>query len=157
VVLLADQDRGRFDRPMVEEGLTLVPVALAGGPPGPYAVQAAIAALHDEAPDLAGTDWPQIAALYDVLWALVPSPVVALNRAVAVAMRDGSAAGLLLLDALADEERLRAHHPYHAARADLLHRLGRRDEAAAAYRRALDLAGTEPERRHLRRRLGEVE
>jgi RNA polymerase sigma-70 factor (ECF subfamily) len=152
-VLLADQDRDRWDHAMIEEGTALVTVALTGGPPGPYAVQAAIAALHDEAPDPAGTDWPQIAALYDVLLALAPSPVVALNRAVAVAMRDGEEAGLALLDGLAGEERLRGHHPYHAARGDLLHRLGRHAEAAAAYRRALDLAGTEPERAHLRRML----
>ncbi|MGW1144088.1 RNA polymerase sigma factor [Streptomyces sp. NPDC002454] len=156
LVLMADQDRGRWDRPMIEEGLALVPPALAPGPPGPYAVQAAIAALHDEAPDVPGTDWPQIVALYDVLSALAPSPVVALNRAVAVAMRDGPGAGLQLLDALAEEPRLRRHHPYPAARAELLARLGRRAEAAAAYRAALALAGTEPERDHLRRRLREV-
>ena len=95
-------------------------VALTGGPPGPYGVQAAIAALHDEAADVASTDWPQIVALYDVLLALAPSPVVALNRAVAVAMRDGPEAGLALLDELADEPRLRGYHPYPAARADLL-------------------------------------
>ncbi|MFG3389042.1 RNA polymerase sigma factor [Streptomyces rochei] len=153
LVLLADQDRSRWDRALIEEGTALVTAALTGGPPGPYAVQAAIAALHDEAPDLETTDWPQIVALYDVLSALAPSPVVALNRAVAVAMRDGAEAGLALLDGLAGEERLRGHHPYHAARGDLLRRLGRGPEAAAAYRRALDMAGTEPERAHLRRML----
>jgi RNA polymerase sigma-70 factor, ECF subfamily len=153
LVLLADQDRTRWDRPMIEEGLALVPRALAAGPPGPYGVQAAIAALHDEAADPADTDWPQIVALYDVLLAIAPSPVVALNRAVAVALRDGPAAGLALLDALADEPRLRGHHPYPAARAELLHRLGRRDEAVVAYRTAIALAGTAPERAHLRRRL----
>ncbi|AQS71354.1 RNA polymerase sigma factor [Streptomyces pactum] len=153
LVLLGDQDRDRWDRAMIEEGATLVTIALTGGPPGPYGVQAAIAALHDEAPDLAATDWPQIAALYDVLLVLTPSPVVALNRAVAVAMRDGDEAGLALLDQLSGEERLRGHHPYHAARGDLLRRLGRHSEAAAAYRRALDLAGSEPERAHLRRML----
>ncbi|MEU6408598.1 sigma-70 family RNA polymerase sigma factor [Microbispora sp. NPDC046933] len=157
LVLLEDQDRGRWDRTMIEEGLALVPVALTGGPAGPYGVQAAIAALHDEAADLATTDWPQIVALYEVLLALDPSPVIALNRAAAVAMRDGPEAGLALLDELADEERLRGYHPYHAARADLLQRLGRLAEAAAAYRRALALAGTEPERAHLRRRLGTAE
>ncbi|MFJ4769622.1 RNA polymerase sigma factor [Streptomyces uncialis] len=159
LVLLADQDRGRWDRAMIDEGLALVPAALARGrpgPPGPYGVQAAIAALHDEAPDLSGTDWPQIVALYDVLLALAPSPVVALNRAVAVAMRDGPAAGLALLDALADEPRLRGHHPYPAARGDLLRRLGRLRDAAAAYRLALALAGTEPERAHLRGKLAAV-
>ncbi|MDG9715444.1 RNA polymerase sigma factor [Streptomyces sp. DH24] len=157
LLLLEDQDRGRWDRTMIEEGLALVPPALTGGPPAPYGVQAAIAALHDEAADLASTDWPQIVALYDVLLALTPSPVVALNRAAAVAMRDGPEAGLALLDDLAGEERLRGHHPYPAARADLLHRLGRFPEAAAAYREALDLAGTEPERAHLRSRLSAVE
>ncbi|WP_433607830.1 RNA polymerase sigma factor [Prescottella agglutinans] len=157
LVLLGDQDRTGWDRAMIEEGSELVLVALTGGPPGAYGVQAAIAALHDEAADAASTDWPQIVALYDVLFRIVPSPVVALNRAVAVAMRDGPEAGIALLDGLADEPRLRSYHPYAAARAELLIRLGRRPEAAEAYRRALDLAGTEPEREHLRRRLGEVE
>jgi RNA polymerase sigma-70 factor (ECF subfamily) len=156
-VLLDDQDRGSWDRSMIEEGRDLVVTALTGGPPGPYGVQAAIAALHDEAADVASTDWPQIVALYDVLLALTPSPVVALNRAVAVAMRDGPEAGLALLDELSGEPRLRAHHPYPAARGDLLSRLGRYGEAAAAYREALALAGTEPERAHLRRRLESVE
>ncbi|GLW25505.1 RNA polymerase subunit sigma-24 [Microbispora amethystogenes] len=153
LVLLADQDRGRWDRTMIEEGLALVPVALTGGPVGPYGVQAAIAALHDEAADITTTDWPQIVALYDVLFALTPSPIVALNRAVAVAMRDGPQAGLALLEQLAEEPLLRDHHPYHVACADLLSRLGRKGEAAVAYRRALGLAGTEPERAHLRRKL----
>ncbi|MFC3997548.1 RNA polymerase sigma factor [Nocardiopsis sediminis] len=157
MVLLADQARDRWDHAMIEEGRGLVLAALSGGPAGPYAVQAAIAAVHDEAADVATTDWPQVVALYDVLLVLVPSPVVALNRAVAVAMRDGPAAGLALLDALADDPRLRGHHPYPAARADLLHRLGRLPEAAAAYRHALALAGTDPERAHLRRKLTEVE
>ncbi|MFE6779292.1 RNA polymerase sigma factor [Streptomyces sp. NPDC057702] len=156
LVLLAEQDRTRWDRPMIEEGRDLVVRALRGGPAGPYGVQAAIAALHDEAADLATTDWPQLVALYDVLLALTPSPIVALNRAVAVAMRDGPEAGLALLDALADERQLRGYHPYPAARGDLLRRLGRRDEAAAAYREALALAGTEPERAHLRRTVDEL-
>lgn len=156
-VLLEEQDRGRWDRPLIEEGRALVTAALTGGPAGPYGVQAAIAALHDEADDVAATDWPQVVALYDVLMALAPSPVVALNRAVAVAMRDGPAAGLELLDGLAGEPLLRGHHPYPAARADLLRRLGRDDEAAAAYREALALAGTEPERALLRHRLDAVE
>ncbi|MEU1746725.1 RNA polymerase sigma factor [Micromonospora arida] len=149
MILLDDQDRGRWDRQMIEEGRGLVVVALTGPAPGPYGVQAAIAALHDEAADVASTDWPQVVALYDVLLALVPSPIVALNRAAAVAMRDGPAAGLALLDELADEPRLRGHHPYPAARADLLRRLGRYDEAATAYRSALTLVGTEPERAYL--------
>ncbi|CBH50184.1 RNA polymerase sigma factor [Rhodococcus hoagii] len=153
MVLLEDQDRAVWDRPLIEEGSALVLVSLTGGPPGAYGVQAAIAALHDEAPDVASTDWPQIVALYDVLLRLVPSPVVAMSRAVAVAMRDGPAAGLALLDELSEEPQLRAHHPYVAARAELLARLGRWEEAAAEYRRALDLVGTDPERDHLRNRL----
>lgn len=153
MVLLEDQDRAVWDRPLIEEGSALVLVSLTGGPPGAYGVQAAIAALHDEAPDVASTDWPQIVALYDVLLRLVPSPVVAMSRAVAVAMRDGPAAGLALLDELSEEPQLRAHHPYVAARAELLARLGRREEAAAEYRHALDLVGTDPERDHLRNRL----
>ncbi len=156
VVLLDDQDRTRWDRAMIDEGTPLVETALTGGPPGLYGVQAAIAALHDEAPDVASTDWPQIVALYDVLRGLAPSPVVDLNRAVAVAMRDGPAAGLSLLDALAGEPRLREYSPFPAARGDLLSRLGRHPDAAEAYREALSLAGTEPERAHLRRRLAEV-
>ncbi|WP_033287516.1 RNA polymerase sigma factor [Amycolatopsis jejuensis] len=156
-VLLEDQDRARWDSVLIDEGRDLVPEALTGGPPGPYGVQAAIAALHDEAPDVATTDWPQIVALYDVLLTLTPTPVVALNRAAAIAMRDGPEAGLKLLDDLADEPRLRGYHPYAAARGDLLHRLGRHEEAAAAYREALASAGTEPERAHLRRRLSTLE
>ncbi|MER5916791.1 RNA polymerase sigma factor [Streptomyces sp. NPDC001982] len=157
LVMLDDQDRGRWDRTMIEEGRGLVLAALTGGAPGPYGVQAAIAALHDEAADLTTTDWPQVVALYDVLLALTPSPVVELNRAVAVAMRDGPQVGLTLLDELADEPRLRGHHPYSAARGDLLHLLGRLPEAATAYQEALDLAGTEPERAHLRSKLTEIE
>ncbi|MEV0643812.1 DUF6596 domain-containing protein [Phytomonospora sp. NPDC050363] len=157
LVLLEEQDRLRWDAPMIEEGTVLVTVALTGGPPGPYGVQGAIAAVHAEAADFAGTDWPQIVALYDVLNALGPSPVVAVNRAVAVAMRDGPQAGLDLLDELAAEPLLRGYHPYIAARADLLERLGRDSQAAEAYREALDLAGTEPERELIRRRLAAIE
>lgn len=153
LVLLEDQDRAAWDIPMIEDGSALVLVALTGGPPGAYGVQAAIAALHDEATDVASTDWPQIVALYDVLLRLTPTPVVAMNRAVAVAMRDGPAAGLALLGELSDQPQLRSHHPYVAARAELLARLGRSEEAAAEYRRALDLAGTDPEREYLRNRL----
>ncbi|MGW5741501.1 RNA polymerase sigma factor [Amycolatopsis sp. NPDC003861] len=157
LVLLDDQDRTRWDRSMIAEGTELVEQALTGGPPGWYGVQAAIAALHDEAADVASTDWPQIVALYDVLGRLAPSPVVDLNRAVAVAMRDGPEAGLALLEGLAGEPRLRGYSPFPAARGDLLSRLGRAEEAASAYREALKLAGTEPERAHLRGRLAEVE
>nr|WP_250037661.1 RNA polymerase sigma factor [Actinoplanes maris] len=153
VVLLADQDRAGWDAAMIAEGLGLVRVALTGGPAGPYGVQAAIAALHNEAASVDTTDWPQVVALYDVLQVLAPSPVVALNRAVAVAMRDGPAAGLALVDALSGDERLRDYGPFHTARGDLLQRLGRLPEAAQAYGKALDLAGTDPERAHLARRL----
>ncbi|MFG1868067.1 RNA polymerase sigma factor [Micromonospora arborensis] len=156
VVLLDDQDRGRWDHAMIDEGRALVVVALTGPAPGPYGVQAAIAALHDEAADVTSTDWPQVVALYDVLLGMVPSPVVALNRAAAVAMRDGPDAGLALLDELADDPRLRGYHLYPATRADLLRRLGRYEEAAVAYRSALALVGTEPERAHLLRRLASV-
>ncbi|WP_112262503.1 RNA polymerase sigma factor [Lentzea terrae] len=154
--LLEDQDRTLWDRDMIDEGSALVSLALTGGY-GTYGVQAAINALHDEAPDFASTDWPQIVALYDVLLTLTPSPVVALNRAAAIAMRDGASAGLALLDELADEPKLRDYHPYRAARADLLHRLGRTAEAADAYREAIALAGTESEQAFLRRRLTAIE
>jgi RNA polymerase sigma-70 factor, ECF subfamily len=156
LVLLDDQDRSRWSRPHIEEGRRLVVAALTGGPPGPYALQAAIAAVHDEAADVATTDWPQIVALYDVLLTVEPSPLVELNRAVAVAMADGPAAGLALLDELAGDRRLAGYHLLPAARADLLRRLGRRDEAVAAYRLALTLVGNEPERAFLRRRLHEL-
>jgi RNA polymerase sigma-70 factor, ECF subfamily len=156
LVLLDEQDRSRWDRNRIAEGRGLVVEALRGRTPGPYALQAAIAAVHDEAADVATTDWPQVVALYTVLAQVAPSPLVDLNRAVAVAMRDGPAAGLELIDILARDERLRAYHLLPAARADLLRRLGRYREAAAAYRRALELVGNEPERGYLDRRLAEV-
>ena len=156
VVLLDDQDRTRWDASMVEEGRRLVVVSLTGGPPGPYGVQAAIAALHDEAADVASTDWAQVVALYDVLRRLAPSPVVSLNRAAAVAMQDGPRAGLDELGALDDEPLLRRYHLLPALRGELLHRLGRWAEAADAYQQALALVGTEPERAHLARRLAVV-
>ncbi|MDT7585973.1 MAG: polymerase sigma-70 factor, subfamily [Pseudonocardiales bacterium] len=153
LLLLDEQDRTRWNPDQVEEGGRLVVDALRGTPPGRYALQAAIAALHDEAPDAASTDWPQIVALYDVLKTLDGSPLVELNRAVAVAMRDGPAAGLSLLDQLAADPRLAGYHLLPAARADLLRRLGRYGEAAGAYRCALELVGNEPERAFLERRL----
>jgi RNA polymerase sigma-70 factor, ECF subfamily len=156
LVLLDDQDRSRWDVDKISEGRRLVVEALSGGPAGPYALQAAIAAVHDEAATVATTDWPQIVALYDVLRTVAPSPLVDLNRAVAVAMVDGPEAGLALLDTLAGEPRLTGYHLLPAARADLLRRLGRRDEAADAYRRALETVGNEPEREFLRRRLAEL-
>ncbi|WP_431676515.1 RNA polymerase sigma factor [Kitasatospora sp. KL5] len=155
-VLLEDQDRTLWDADLIAEGQRLLVPALTGPGVGPYAVQAAIAALHDEAADFETTDWPQIAALYDVLQQIDPSPLVALNRAVAVAMRDGPEAGLTLLDGLADAEELRGYHLLPAARADLLRRLGRTTEAAAAYRAALALVGNEPERATFARRLAEL-
>jgi RNA polymerase sigma-70 factor, ECF subfamily len=157
IVLLEDQDRTSWDRPEIDEGLALVDRALRSGPPGPYALQAAIAAIHAQAPRSEDTDWCQIVALYDRLFAIVPTPVVALNRAVAVAMSDGPAAALPLLDELALSRELREYHLLPAARADLLRRLGRAKESARAYREALALVGNEPERRFLARRLAEVE
>ncbi|HEX4423104.1 MAG TPA: DUF6596 domain-containing protein [Kofleriaceae bacterium] len=153
LVLLEDQDRGRWDRAQIDEALALVPLALRGGP-GPYAIQAAIAALHASAATAADTDWPQIAALFDELLRRQPSPIVALNRAVAVAMARGPEAGLALVDELAGP--LADYHLWHAARADLLRRLGRRAEAAAAYRAALARVGSAPERRFLEGRLAEM-
>ena len=156
LVLLADQDRSRWDRVRIEEGCALVAAALRRRSLGPYQVQAAISAVHSEAPDFGATDWRQIVALYGELARLTPSPVVALNRAVAVAELDGPAAGLALVDELVAAGELRRYHLLPAARADLLRRLGRLDEAAAAYREALALAGSEPERAFLRHRLTEV-
>jgi RNA polymerase sigma-70 factor (ECF subfamily) len=157
LVLLEDQDRSRWDRTLIEEGRTLVVPALTGGAPGPYGLQAAIAAVHDEAATVETTDWPQIVGLYNVLRVTAPSPVVELNRAVAVAMVDGDDAGLALIDGVADSGELDRYHLLHAARGRLLDRLGRRDEAAAAYRRALDLVGNEPERLFLTRCLESAE
>jgi RNA polymerase sigma-70 factor, ECF subfamily len=156
LVLLDDQDRSRWNRDLIEEGRRHLVFALTGGPPGPYALQAAIAALHDEAASVATTDWPQIVALYDVLQSVAPSPMVDLNRAVSIAMVDGPVAGLLLLDELAKGGRLSGYYLLHAARADLLHRLDRDGEAADAYRRALEVVGNEPERAFLTRRLAEL-
>ncbi|MBI3769252.1 MAG: sigma-70 family RNA polymerase sigma factor [Deltaproteobacteria bacterium] len=155
LVLLEDQDRTRWDRAQIVEGLALVEAVLRTGPPGPYALQAAIAALHARAARPVETDWAQIAALYALLAHAHPSPVVELNRAVAVAMVEGPEAGLRLIAAIAPH--LASYHLLHAARADLLRRLGRREEAAASYRRAMALATNEAERRFLTRRLGEVE
>ena len=152
VVLLEDQDRSRWDRAKIAEGVALVADALRTGEPGGYAVQAAIAALHAGAPSARATDWTQIAALYGALARLHPSPVVELNRAVAVAMAEGPEHGLALLDAV----RLPGYYLLPAARADLLRRLGRRGEAAAAYREALGLVTNDAERRFLERRLTEV-
>jgi RNA polymerase sigma-70 factor, ECF subfamily len=156
LVLLEDQDRSRWDRAEIEEGRSLVVVALTGGPPGPYALQAAIAAVHDEAATVETTDWAQIVGLYDVLRKTAPSPVVELNRAVAIAMVNGPAAGLRLLDDLAGSG-LDQYHLLHAARGRLLDQLGRYREAAGAYRTALEFVGNEPERAFLTRCLTTAE
>ncbi len=152
LVLLPDQDRDRWDRDAIAEALPLVDRALtARRPAGPYALQAAIAAVHAGAPAAAATDWRQIAALYGELLRVRPSPVVALNRAVAIAEAEGPEAGLALLGTLGGA--LAGYHPFHTARAELLRRAGRGGEAAAAYRRALELVGTDPERAFLQARL----
>jgi RNA polymerase sigma-70 factor (ECF subfamily) len=156
LVLLQDQDRSLWNRDQIAEGTALVRRALAGREVGAYALQAAIAAVHSEAPDATSTDWAEITGLYDLLVQADPSPVVALNRAVAVAMCDGPAAGLVLIDALMGQGDLDGYHLAHAARADLLRRLGRKVEARAAYEQALALAQQEPERRFIERRLDEL-
>ena len=157
LVLLEDQDRTRWDHAQIAEGLSLVERALRRSPPGPYALQAAIAAVHARAPRAADTDWRQITALYALLLQRFPSPVVALNHAVAVAMSEGPAAGLRLLDSLAARGELSSYHLLPAARADLLRRLGRDEEAAAAYREAIKLTTNAAERRFLERRLAETD
>jgi RNA polymerase sigma-70 factor (ECF subfamily) len=154
LVLLEEQDRALWDRTALAEGLALVERALtAGRPPGAYALQAAIAGVHARAARAADTDWHEIAALYRLLAAVHPSPVVALNQAAAVAMADGPEAGLRLIDDLATTGALSGYHLLPAARADLLRRLGRNAEAAVAYREALALAGNDADRRFLERRL----
>ena len=157
LVLLDDQDRSRWHVGQIGEGAGLVERALRAGRPGPYQLQAAIAAIHDEAATPEATDWPQIAGLYRALFALQPSPVIELNLAVAVAMTDGPAVGLAMIDALDADGRLETYVYLHAARADLLRRLGRRSEAAGAYRRARQLATNAAEARFLDRRCAEVE
>jgi RNA polymerase sigma-70 factor, ECF subfamily len=157
LVLLEDQDRALWDQAQIAEGLALVEQAFAAPPYGAYTLQAALAAVHAAAPSVAATNWNQLVALYDLLMQATPSPVVALNRAVAVAMRDGPQAGLALIDAIMARGELTNYHLAHAARADLLRRLGRSAEARAAYEQALALAQQEPERRFLTRRLSELE
>jgi RNA polymerase sigma-70 factor (ECF subfamily) len=156
IVLLEHQDRTRWDRALIDEGRALIRASLQSRRAGPYTLQAAIAAVHAEAPDAASTDWRQIVGLYDLLMRLAPSPVVALNRAVAVAMRDGAEAGLRLVEALLAGGELDGYHLAHAAHADLCRRLGKMAEARASYERALALAKLEPERRFLEARLQEV-
>lgn len=156
LVLLEQQDRSRWNRDNVEEGVALIERALASRRFGPYTLQAAIAAVHAEAPSTLETDWPQIVALYDLLLRADPSPIIALNRAVAVAMRDGPAKGLELVDDLLAGGELANYHLAHAAKADLCRRLGKASEARASYERALTLTKQEPERRFLEKRLTEL-
>ena len=156
LVLLGDQDRSLWNRDLIAQGSALVQRALSSRRFGPYTLQAAIAAVHAEAPDAAATDWAQIVGLYDVLARADPSPVVELNRAAAVAMRDGPLAGLTLIDAILARGDLPDYHLAHSARADLCRRLGRTAEARASYERALRLTRQEPERRFLERRLGDL-
>jgi RNA polymerase sigma-70 factor (ECF subfamily) len=156
LILLEDQDRSLWNRDFIKEGSLLAERALAAREVGPYSIQAAIAAVHANAASAAATDWPQIVALYDLLVRAEPSAVVELNRAVAVAMRDGPPAGLALIDAILARGDLSDYHLAHAARADLCRRLDRTAEARVSYERALSLTGQEPERRFLQRRLAEL-
>jgi RNA polymerase sigma-70 factor (ECF subfamily) len=153
IILLEDQDRTTWNRAFITEGLALITRAFAGRRVGAYSIQAAIAGAHAEAANMGETEWPKIVALYDLLLRVAPSPVVDLNRAVAVAMRDGAAAGLVLVEAILKRGELVEYHLAHAARADLCRRLGQVSEARDAYKRALALAGQEPERRFLQNRL----
>jgi RNA polymerase sigma-70 factor (ECF subfamily) len=152
LVLLEDQDRARWDHDLIDEGLAILDGTPRDASAGPYRLQAAIAAIHAGAPRPEDTDWAAIAGLYGRLAAIAPSPVVDLNRAVAVAMADGPAAGLRLIDEL--EPELASYHLFHSARGDLLRRLGRREESVAAYRRALELASNPRERAFLQGRIG---
>jgi RNA polymerase sigma-70 factor (ECF subfamily) len=155
LVLLSDQNRSRWNREQIADALPMVEESLVSGP-GPYAVQAAIAALHCQAARAEDTDWPQIVRLYELLERVQPSPIVTLNRAVAVSMVDGPRAALGIVDGIAREGTLDDFHLLHATRADLLSRLGAADEAAQSYSRALALTGNDGERRFLERRLGEI-
>jgi RNA polymerase sigma-70 factor (ECF subfamily) len=153
IVLLEDQDRSQWDRALIDEGKALAERALRAGPPGPYTIQAAIGAVHAEAAEPAATDWPQIVGLYTVLMRVAPTPVVELNRAVAVAMRDGPAAGLALVDGILERGDLRDYRLAHAARAEFCRQLGRPEDARASFERALALTRQGPERRFIERRI----
>jgi len=156
LLLLEEQDRSLWNRTQIDEGRRLVEQALMAQPVGRYVLQAAIAAVHADSPDAAATDWRQIVGLYDILLRIEPTPVVELNRAVAVAMADGPAAGLVLIDEILARGELTEYYLAHSARADLCRRLGRRKDAIAEYERALELTKQEPERRFLARRLAEL-
>ncbi|TKS60500.1 MAG: hypothetical protein EWM73_03101 [Nitrospira sp.] len=156
LILLEDQDRSLWNQNQITEGVSLVQQALSAGQVGPYTIQAAIAAAHAQAPTAAATDWGQVVSLYTLLLQAELSPVIELNRAVAVAMRDGPSAGLELVDAILKRGDLETYHLAHAARADLCRRLGRTKEARTSYQRALSLTQQEPERRFLNRRLSEL-
>jgi RNA polymerase sigma-70 factor (ECF subfamily) len=156
IILLEQQDRSLWNREQMKEGVMLVERALSSRRFGPYTIQAAIAAVHAEAPSTVETDWAQIVALYDLLTHAEPSPVIELNRAVAVAMQDGPAAGLKLVDAILARGDLADYHLAHSAQADLCRRLGKKAEARTSYERALALTKQEPERRFLEKRLAEL-
>lgn len=156
LILLEDQDRSLWDRNMIEEGLALVKQAFSSNRPGPYTLQAAIAAIHTEAKSSDATDWAQIAGLYSMLLRINPSPVVELNRAVAIAMHDGPEAGLQQIDAVLERGELNDYHLAHSARAELCRKLGRTNEARTSWERALALAQQDPERRFIERKLGEL-
>mgnify|MGYP001619442291 CR=1 FL=1 len=154
LVLLKDQDRSRWSRVLIDEGHEMVRRLLAGNQPGPYQLQAAINAVHDDAPTADRTEWDQILALYDQLYAMQPTPVVALNRAVAVAEVHGAAVALAALESV--EIALDGYHPFHVTRGDLFQRLGRSEEATAEYTRALASVGNDEERRFVERKLVEL-
>ena len=157
LILLEDQDRSRWDSEMIKEGLALVERAFLSKPPGPYTLQAAIAALHAEAKNSQGTDWAQIAGLYTLLLRLTPSPIIELNRAVAIAMHQGPEAGLQQINSILERGELQDYHLAYSARAELYQKSGRRNEARASWERALSLAQQDPERRFIERKLKELE
>jgi predicted RNA polymerase sigma factor len=156
LIPLDEQDRALWDRNSISEGTALVEQAMAAGRVGPYQVQAAIAALHDQAPATERADWPQIHALYRVLESMNDNPVVTLNRAIAAAMVEGPEAGLQVVDAVAKDERMKYHYRVHAVRAHLLERAGRKNEALASYQRAAEMTASVPERNYLVRKIARL-
>ncbi len=157
LILLENQDRSRWDREMIREGLALVERAFLSKPPGPYTLQAAIAALHAEAKKSQETDWPQIAGLYTLLLQITPSPIIELNRAVAIAMHQGPEAGLRQINAILERGELKDYHLAYSARAELYQKSGRKNDARASWERALALAQQDPERRFIEKKLKELE